>query len=488
MMHLCNVSHILANVKNSSISHFFRFFLIWLHVVFIVGSCQPKTTEIATYLQVKTAQEKSALNALNQSYASIDVSINLPQYFKKLNDAVPTHFQSANWSCEGVSFELNADRKPINFLGKGSELTFSSLLEYDLMINYCPKCSYLLNEKGTCLTPRIKGSCGIDESKRKAEIGFTTKVDLLADYRFSSSTRLNQVDLIDPCALTIASIDITDRLRKELTTELTVVSEEIDEKIEAVNIMNEVQEAWSALALPISIPSYGYMHLNVNSLGIGTHSFHQNKLNFPIELKATPEFFTATTQKKLLSLPPLSPISERKGYDLTIQLHLGYDSLSSFITEALSKEIISIKNKKIRLDSIRTNPTSNSKMMIDVFFSGDLKGTLKLTGTPCLQDSTQQLFFPDLIHHVYFKKKLFTLLAKMYAKTISNELTAALTIPAAPLLSDLKKEIEQALNSSVTNDIYLSGGVSSINLVHIDATNDYLKAFLRLSGQLKLSH
>lgn len=487
-MHLCNESHILINVKNSSISHFFRFILIWLNVVLIVSSCQPKTTEIDTYLQEKTAQEKSALNAWSQSYASIDVSINLPQYFKKLNDAVPTHFQSANWSCEGVSYELNADRKPINFIGNGSELTFSTLLDYDLRINYCPKCSFLLNEKGTCLTPRIKGSCGIDEAKRKAEIGFTTKVDLLPDYRLSSSTRLNQVDLIDPCAVTIASIDITDRLKKELTTELTVVSGEIDEKIEAVNIVNEIQEAWKALSLPISIPSYGFMHLKIHSLGIGTNSFQQNKLNFPIELKATPEFFTTSTDKKLYTLPPLTAISGKKGYDLTIQLHLGYDSLSSFITEALSKEIISIKNKKIRLDSIHTNPSFNSKMMIVAYFSGDLKGTLKLSGTPCLQDATQQLFFPDLKHQLKFKNKLFTALAKLYTKTISSELTAALTIPAAPLLTNLKKEIEHALNSSVTDDIHLSGGIHSINLVHIVATADSLKAFLRISGQLKLSH
>jgi len=487
-MHLCIVSYNLTNAKNSRINHFYRTLLIWLNVVFIVSSCQPKTTEIATYLQVKKKQEKSALSAWNQSYASVDVSINLTDYFKKLNDAVPTDFHSSNWSCEGVSYELNAERKPIYFLAKEKEVTFSSMLEYDLRINYCPKCSNLINEKGTCLTPRIKGSCGIDEPKRKAKIGFATKVDLLPDYRLSASTRINQLELIDPCAITIASIDITDRLRKELTTELTVVSGEIDEKIEAVNIINEVQEAWSALSVPISIPSYGYMHLNVNSLGIGTHSFHQNKLNLPIELKANPEFFTAPTEKKLHSLPPLSAISERKGYDLTIQLNLGYDSLGSFISKALSKEIISIKNKKIKLDSIHTHPSSTSKMSIDAFFSGDLKGTFNLIGTPCLQDSTQELFFPDLIHQLTFKNKLYTFLAKFYAKTISNELTAALTIPASPLLSDLKKEIEQTLNSSITGDIHLSGGVRSINLVHIDATTDCLKAFLRITGQLKLSH
>lgn len=487
-MHICIERYILTNVINAKTIPFFRVLVMWIGVLNLFSSCQPKTVEVESFLQSKKEQEKSALNAWNQSYATIDISINLPQYFKKLNDAVPTDFHSSNWTCEGVSYELNAERKPIYFLAKEKELTFSTMLDYDLKINYCPKCSYLINEKGMCLTPRIKGSCGIDEPKRKAEIGFTSQVAVLPNYQLSSSTEVSQLKLIDPCEITIAAIDITGRLKNELSTQLELVAGQIDEKIEAVNIVNEIQDVWSELSMPISIPSYGYMHFNFKALGIGTHSFHQNKLNFPIELKATPEFFTESTEKKLNSLPQLSPTLKRKGYDVTIQLHLGYDSLSSYISEALSKEIIFIKNKQIRLDSILTNPTSTSKMMIDVYFSGDLRGTLKLIGTPCLQDSTQQLFFPDLVHHVYFKKKMYSVLAKMYAKTISKELTAALTLPASPLLSDLKKEIEQALNSSITDDIQLSGGVNSIELLHIAATDRFLNAFLRIGGQLKLTH
>ena len=119
-----------------------------------------------------------------------------------------------------------------------------------------------------------------------------------------------------------------------------------------------------------------------------------------------------------------------------------------FVSEFFQKKF-SLKNKTILIDSIHTLPTTKAQMSIDVYFSGDMKGQLKLVGTPCLQETTQRLFFPDLVYQLKFSNGLYTIIAKLYRKKIAKELTTALDIQLDPLLFDLKKEIKNALQEQI---------------------------------------
>jgi hypothetical protein len=458
--------------------------LLYGTLMCILISCKTASLQYAIDSSVELAPDTNSVH--QPSFATIDVEFNLKPYFTSINNQVPKQFDRSEWKCEGVSYQIHAERADILFMGKGKQLSYSTDLLYNLRVNYCPKCTYLLDEKGSCLSPRIKGNCGIDEPLRKAKIGFSSSVKLLSDYRLVSSTKLLDLSVIDPCEITVVDMDITPQLKKEVEAEMQSVIHLIDSQVQLIPIREIANSAWNQLSSPIPIPSYGSLFLYPTSLAIGEYNLANSSINFPLQLALQPYFTTHPEPHKQQLLPNSSPINARKGVDLTLELNLGYDSLTSFINQEISGYTFDAKQKTIRIDSLQILPFSSDQMTLNVFYSGDEKGKLELRGKPIYHKEDQQLKFIDISYNLKSKNPLLKTGSVLFKERVTEELKHVLHFDMKPFIADFKNEIESSLNQEIEKDIHLKGTVRKLDVISFGMKPSSIQLFIKLDGDLKL--
>ena len=135
------------------------------------------------------------LNA-ETSTVTIPIEVELSNYLKEVEKAVPKSYSGKSEQCEGVSTSYAFKRDEIKFSGSGSKISYAVDGQLKLKINYCPKCHTLIDENGTCVVPRVYVSCGDNEPMRKFSLKYGTSVKVGSDYTFNSSTSLQKFDLI----------------------------------------------------------------------------------------------------------------------------------------------------------------------------------------------------------------------------------------------------------------------------------------------------
>lgn len=450
----------------------------------ILISCKTASLQYAIDSSVELAPDTNSVH--QPSFATIDVEFNLKPYFTSINNQVPKQFDRSEWKCEGVSYQIHSERADISFLGKGQQLSYTTDLLYNLRVNYCPKCSYLLDEKGSCLIPRIKGNCGINEPLRKARIGFSSTVKILADYRLVSSTKLSELSFIDPCEITVLDIDIAPKLKKEVEDEMQSVIHAIDSQIQLIPIREIANSAWSQLSSPIPIPSYGSLFLYPASLAIGEYNLENSTMNFQLQLELHPFFTTHPQSTKPYMLPNSSLVKPLKGMDLTLKLNIGYDSLTSFINQEISGYTFDAKHKSIRIDSLQILPFSSDQMAFNVFYSGDEKGKLELRGKPIYHKASEQLKFIDISYNLKSRNPLLKTGSVLFKERITEELKHVLRFDMKPFSVEFKNEIENSLNQEIAKDIHLKGTVRKLDVISFGMQPKSIQLFYNLVGELKL--
>ena len=115
------------------------------------------------------------------SNLALPIELNLEPYFKDIEKSIPKQFKGKEDNCSGVSYSYRFERDPIRFNGKGNSLEYEVNGKYALNLNYCAECTYLINSSGNCVIPRIYASCGVGESMRRANVAYTTKIQVASN-------------------------------------------------------------------------------------------------------------------------------------------------------------------------------------------------------------------------------------------------------------------------------------------------------------------
>tara|TARA_R110002072_G_scaffold282761_3_gene445992 strand:- start:69420 stop:70823 length:1404 start_codon:yes stop_codon:yes gene_type:complete len=443
------------------------------------GSIAPYAPEIEIQQFSIPPQELSSI--------SIPVKVDLTPYFKETNQSIPFTFKGEEQICEGVSYSYQFIRDSIKFSGIGSKLLFDVDGKYALKLNYCPKCTELFSDKGNCIIPRVYSSCGVGESMRKIEVGYSAAIVLTKDYKLTSTTQLRKIKTVTPCLVTVFNYDATTTLKEEVTNALQDLEKDIDAEISAVDLRPEMEETWTALSDAIDLEGYGFLHMDPQSVSISKIHFIGDTAYFNTIITAKPVILSNEVVDSINVLPDLVDFKKKEGFDITMDVFAAYDSLSSIITQNIHGTSVELKGKNIVFESVTILGAANSGIHLEVQFSGDKKGTLFLTGTPQFDSTTQTIDFPDMQFDIKTKDALLKSAKWMFNDKITKTIRSASQMDLTPYLDSLKTMIGESLNGELTDGVFMSGSVQELIINSIQPINKKLFIRVKSKGSLGIS-
>ena len=407
-------------------------------------------------------------------------------YFKETNKSVPTVFEGNEQTCEGVSFTYKFIREPIKFTGKGASLHFDVNGKYALRLNYCPLCAGLFSSPPVCLTPRIYASCGVGEPMRKMFVGYTTKISVTKDFKLSSKTKLRKVKAKSPCEISVFNYNATEKLEEEVTGALKAVEKDIDREISKVDLKPEMAETWKLLCEPTDLKGYGFLFLNPSKIAMSDIRFEGDTAYFDALLTATPTIYSSVQEIEYTALPPLSTYKKQDGFEITMDISVTYDSLSSILTQNLKDTKIEIKGREIIFGDIEIHGAANHQINIKIDFNGKKKGTLYLTGTPTFSATKQHISFPDLNFDIKTKSALLKSAKWLFDKKITEVIRESAAMDLKPYLNSLKQTLDESLNMEIDKGVYMNGKVNDVFINFIHPLENELFIRVQSKGQLGL--
>lgn len=420
------------------------------------------------------------------SNVSIPIEIDLKTYLNDAEKSLPKSFSGKNEQCEGLSTSYYFTREKINFKGSGNAMSYSVNGALKLKLNYCPKCQYLLDEKGSCVIPRVYLSCGDDEPMRRFTLDYSTSIKVGSDYTFNTSTSLKKFQLLDPCQMTIANIDVTSDVEKEIKKQLVGLQSEIDKQFKAIDIKSSAKEAWDLLQDPNLVPGYGYLNLNPSSLALGDIKLVDKKATLGLSIDISPSFTTEKPVVNKLSLPVLGSSTKSSGLNFGLDVVLSYDSLTSFVRQSFVGQIFEVKRKKIKVDDIQVSGSKDNRIVLKTTISGSKKGTIYLLAQPVLNDSLKRMELRNVDFDVETKSLLMKSAKWFFNSKIIDLIEKNGNFDYTSMVEDMKTEVNNSLNQEISKGVKMNGAINSIELKQLYYTTSHLVLRARLSGNLKL--
>lgn len=455
---------------------FFLFGLLLLASCKSIEAVAPTTNS----LPVPALQSES-------SVISIPVQIDLKKYLKQVENSLPTSFTGKEEQCEGVSFAYRFEREPIQFSSKPHELFYDVDGRFELKLNYCPKCHELW-DNGSCTVPRVYASCGSGtEAMRRVTVGYGTKIEITSNYKFKTSTELKKFEILDPCKITVFKYDATSEVKKQVKKQLEKLEDEIDSKIQGIDIKSALNDAWKQMQQPIPLSSYGFMYLSPKKMSFSQPTFKDNVVYLDLNMTVSPFVSTEKQTIKTTSLPTMEEFKKKDGFDMTVDVRASYDSLSSIINKEMKGKVLELKGKKVILEDLLIKGTQDKKMLFQLRFSGSKKGTIYLTGIPKIDSVKQTLYMDEIDFDVETKSVLLKSAKWLFNDRILQEIKKNAVFDLNPSLKDAKKMINDQLNMKLTPDVSLSGTIDNFVVRSLYLIDNAVFVRTYFDGNLKLN-
>lgn len=458
-----------------------RFILLLLLSSSLLTSCK-------TIQPVQPSQQLKEKPQLEQveSTLFLPIKLNLKPYFTQVEKELDKTFKGQDQQCEGISYDYYFERSPIEFSTTKNSLNYEVAGKYSLKLNFCSKCTDLFSKNKHCITPRIYASCGVNEPMRKVAVGYATTFKISPDLKLVTSTDLQKFETVDPCEITLFNYDATNQIKKEVTTVLKKLEQDIDQKIGAIDIKKEIQHSWNALNQNIALNQFGFLNFQPKTLSIGEITFKDNYAFFEIGLNVQPKITSIPEIKPAFSKPIVSKHQQKDGFDLTVDILAKYDSLSSILTQQLKGQKINIKSKFIVLTNIEINSAQHNQLNFKVDFNGFRSGILYLNGTPNYDVTNQTISFPDLEFDLATKDALLKSAKWLFNSKITQLLRAKSNVDIKGYLDIAKKELEKQLNNEISKGVQLKGKVHHISIEAFYPSDSELILRAKTNGKLNL--
>jgi hypothetical protein len=419
------------------------------------------------------------------SVMNVQLEVDMSPFFKMLEKETPQSFTGGKSLCEGVSYDYDFNRSAIEFATLRDEVNYTIRGGFGLELNYCPLCVTLFGVS-SCSVPRIYGSCGVDEPRRRYAMKYGTNLKLNNDYSLSSSTKLKSFIIQDPCEITFMKFDVTEKVKKEIQNELKSMAEKIDQQISEIDLKSKMDSAWSVLSQPLLIDSYGFLHINPQRISISDLTYKNKMAFFNLNLFFAP---VLTTNKNVAFDSQLGQMEDHQkvdGFNIVADIQMGYDSISSILTNHLYDSEIPIKNKILVVKELSIVGSNDGRLIFRVAFEGFKKGTIYLTGVPKIDSVNQVLTFSDLDFEIKTKSLLLKSSQWLLNKNIINEIKQKATIDLSVKFLEAKASLKEKLSGEIRDGIYTETKLEDLRVSKLLLTSEQITIRTNLTGNLKI--
>ncbi|KYP14894.1 MAG: hypothetical protein A1D16_07845 [Flavihumibacter sp. CACIAM 22H1] len=362
-------------------------------MILIASACgtAKKTTSPVSQPIVKT------LAPLTESVIHIPVKVVIKPFLQQAEQLAPKEITSEGWPAympSGCDF-----RYKYRFLRAGFQFScLNNRVTMNMNGKYQIAGSKTVCVLGQSVSPWINGSCGFgDEPMRRVAIQLVSDLKFTADYRLQTSTRVEKVQAVDKCVVTVFNNDVTQQVMDSIAASVNFYGKEIDNNLRNLRFDEVLNPLAEKAGKKIPLSTYGYMKLNANSVKLGAINLTGDTLRFTAGISCFPEISSDSVNTSVTRhLPPLTGVVNGDGFTLTTNAVYDYLTIDTLLTRTLRNRSFDVKGEKIMISSVEVSGLDQYKVRFKISFTGTKKGTLFLTGTPELNLHSQQLEVPDL--------------------------------------------------------------------------------------------
>jgi hypothetical protein len=247
-----------------------------------------------------------------------------------------------------------------------------------------------------------------------------------------------------------------------------------------------LNSVWKELNQPFSIDNFGVLYLQPKAISMSELDFENKKVILNLNLTIAPFVSSNPTKLEKTPLPNLSAYQKEKGLDLIMDVRLSYDSLSSYVNQAIKGSEIEIKKKKIIVQHIEIFGTQDAKMLFKLTFDGSKKGVIYLLGIPKLDTTCKKIFLEDVDFDLKTKSILLKSAKWLFSDRIIQEIKKNAVFELDPLILETKGSINKELNQKISPEVQMNGQIEKIVVDQLFLDSRYLIVRTNFQGDLKL--
>ena len=174
------------------------------------------------------------------------------------------------------------------------------------------------------------------------------------------------------------------------------------------------------------------------------------------------------------------------GFNIVADIQVGYDSISSILTNHLYGSEIPIKNKTLVVKELAIVGSNEGRLIFRVDFEGYRKGTIYLTGVPKIDTVNQILTFSELDFEIKTKSLLLKSSQWLLNKKIINEIKQKATIDLTSKFLEAKESLKEKLSGEIQDGIFTETKLEHLRVSKLLLTSEQITIRANLTGNLKI--
>lgn len=459
--------------------------LVTAIIFFLLSACS--TTKKSTAAQPAPPVIKKALPPLPESVLNLPVKIAIRPFLVQAETLAPKEITSAGWpeyinsSCEF--------RYKYRFIRSGFQFScINNRVSVNMNGNYQIAGSKTLCVMNQAVYPWVNGSCGFgSEAMRKVNINLVSSLQFTPDYHLQTFTRVDKVQAIDKCLVTVFKNDVTAEILDSIAASVNDFGRNIDTMLRNMNFDKTLSPIAEKAGKKIPLSTYGFLRLNASELNIGPINFAADTLLFTAGISCFPEISSDSIDYSVSRhLPPLKGNIVGSGFTLHANAIYDYTTIDTLLTRTLRNREFDVKGEKIKIADVKVRGLENYQVEFRISFIGTKKGTLFLKGSPELDVNTQNITVPDLEYDLNSSSITLQLGKTFFNRQILDNLRKQAKVNVSELYQKNKSRIDAQFNRAVADGITLKGGTTQLRLNGIVINKDNVQVQANVTGNASL--
>lgn len=336
------------------------------------------------------------------------------------------------------------------------------------------------------VSPWISGNCGFGaEPMRKVDFLLSSRLSLSPDYRIHTRSRLDQLQPLDKCVMSMFSMDMTgmilDSIRSSIDGSCTI----LDETIAGLDFTPLIR---TTLTKPTALYPYGWLNIDPSNIRISPLNLIKDTFRLNVGISCRPALVSdSNITRHASTLPRLTNASPRTGVTVYLPVTYDYDFITRTMKDSLRDHSFIVKGRIVTIKDIAMRPLGKHQIEIRIDFTGSRTGRLYLRGTPVLDTARQGLSLPDISYSLESKDLALRLARSLFRNKIRKTLRGNSYLDLAALLKTNLPILEAQLNRSIAPNISSTGHIHDLRLIGLLATEKNIQAQIFIRADLSVT-
>lgn len=332
-------------------------------------------------------------------------------------------------------------------------------------------------------------TCGFNEPERRVEVGFKASFGIDPDYSLRNFIERLEPKPLDKCEMCFVKYDVTQTVMTALKLQLDSSRTFLQDTLGKLKLRPYFQQIWNQLQNSIPLYGMGFLQMQPEKIRVSQLYARNDTLHLSFGVSARPRISFEKSAVTNVPVPDLSDFSPKKGFRISVDARLNYDSLSKLITARTKGVRFDLDNGPIKKYMIVEDIAvygSNNKLIIQLKFSGSDKGTLYLTGKPVYNREKKILEVQQLDYDIQTRDLLVKSAKWLFSKKILQEMKKYAHFDLSPYLQQLHDMAGTQMNRTLTKGIDMRGKLHDFYLENIDPMERDLRIRCTSLGDLDI--